>query len=122
MDIVFSGSPEKVAEALDENEKIILAMLGEDTEQTLYALQKEKEHYFDQHIADMIRFILSELAQDEKIFCHCTKKGESGEYEIEETLDEVIVRCKKCGAKASLCCQGSMQEQAFLNADSLTLE
>jgi len=122
IDVCFIGTEKKIKAALDENEKILLQLLGTDNPDILAEFKKSNETYFDTHISDMIHYVLGELAQDNKIFCDCTKNGKSGEYTVEENSESVTVSCKICGAKKEIFCQGSISEQDFLNVDSITLQ
>jgi hypothetical protein len=136
VDICFIGHKDEVLEALSDNEKQLLDMLkeagygddatiadllrdeSEDDDETYY----DDVNFTDNHIYDMVLFVVRELEADDKIVCRCTERGETGEYDIVCDRDEIYVSCSRCGARREIRCNGSMSTQAFLDIDSLILE
>ena len=137
IDICFIGHKDDVLQSLADNEKQLLDMLkeaGYGDDATLSDLlrddaedDEDETHYddvnfTDNHIYDMVLFVVRELEADDKIVCRCTESGETGEYDIVCDRDEIDVSCSRCGARREIRCNGSMSTQAFLDIDSLILE
>ena len=122
IDVCFIGKEENVKKALDENEKILLEILGEENTDIITEFKKHNATYFDSHTADIVKFILGELYEDNKIFCRCTENGEKGDYEIEENESGITIRCKKCRAEKVFDCSDSISLHAFADADDITLD
>lgn len=137
LDICFIGHKDDVLESLEENEKQLLDMLkeaGGGDEASLSELLRdmpeddEDETYYDDvnftdnHIYDMVLFVVRELEEDDKIVCRCTERGETGEYDIICDRDRIYVSCSRCGARREIRCNGSVSTQAFLDIDTLFLE
>ena len=137
LDICFIGHKDEVLESLKENEKQLLDMLKEANggdEASLSELLRdmpeddEDETYYDDvnftdnHIYDMVLFVVRELEADDKIVCRCTERGETGEYDIVCDRDRIYVSCSRCGARREIRCNGSISTQAFLDIDTLFLE
>ncbi len=140
IDICFIGHKDDVLSALDESEKQILEMLkeagygddasmsdslAEDIAGSAGADTDEDEdddiNFTDNHIYDMVLFVVKELLADDRIYCRCTDRGETGEYDIVCDRDAIYVVCDRCGARHAIRCNGSVATQAFLETDSLTL-
>ena len=148
-DICFIGKKEAVMRALDESEKELLAMLkdagygemdslsefadtfpaeedGEDADgadEDDSALDADEDiNFTDNHIYDMVLFVVRDLEEEGKIRCRCTEAGGHGDYDVVCDRDRIFVTCKTCGARREILCNGSMSTQAFLEADTLVLE
>ena len=137
VDICFIGHKDAVLTALEDNEKQLLDLLrqaGYGEEASLSDLLREDtdddedETYYDDvnftdnHIYDMVLFVVRELEADDKIVCRCTERGETGEYDIVCDRDRIYVSCSRCGARREIRCNGSISTQAFLDIDTLFLE
>lgn len=140
IDICFIGRKDDVLKGLEDSEKQILALLrqaGCDPNASLETLlsdmpeQTDDEddsddilddvNFTDNHIYDMVLFVVRELIADNRIYCRCTEHGETGEYDVVCDRASIYVACNRCGARHAIRCNGSMATQAFLETDSLTL-
>lgn len=118
MNICFTGTKDKVEEAMKEEEKALTEMLGEHSLDDLTS-QRGEGVFTDPQILDIIMFVIKDLNEEGEITCRC-QKGE-GEYEATVLEDCVLVRCLKCGAETRVATDSLMNAQAFLNTDHLTL-
>ncbi|MBQ8578945.1 MAG: hypothetical protein IJ449_13425 [Clostridia bacterium] len=136
IDICFIGHKDDVLKSLDDAEKQILELLkqaGYGADASLEDLLQDNApdgdddeydgdvNFTDNHIYDMVLFVIKELMADDRIFCRCTDRGETGEYDVVCDRDSIYVTCNRCGARHAIRCNGSMATQAFLETDSLTL-
>jgi len=134
IDICYIGKKESVMGALDAQEKEILDMLkqagygGDVSLADLFSHDGEDGdidtdvNFTDNHIYDMVLFVVKDLLEEGKVFCRCTEHGGEGDIDVVCDRDRIFVSCKVCGARKEILCNGSMATQAFLDADSLTLE
>ena len=84
---------------------------------------EEFEHdlnFPDNHIFDLVNFVVRDLADEGKIFCGCAPGR--GDYELVPAADHVTVRCRNCGKSREIPCNNSLFANAFLEYDSLTLK
>ncbi|MBO5439872.1 MAG: hypothetical protein J6A53_04370 [Clostridia bacterium] len=119
IDICFLGHEDKVSEAIKYSNDEIVKMLGD------YAIQqiKTKENdlnIVDPQIMEIVRFVVSDLHEEGKIYCNC--ENNDGDYVVDILDDFVSVNCKKCGAKAIIPADSTIAAHDFLNADSITLK
>ncbi|MCQ2431213.1 MAG: hypothetical protein MJ175_01280 [Clostridia bacterium] len=141
-DVCFIGEKDAVINALNESEKELLSMIREagytDVESLSDVLSMQNDradddgdededdrydpNFTDNHIYDMVLYVIRELEEDGKIFCRCTEHGDEGDYDIICDRDEIYVSCKKCGARKAIRCNGALATQAFLDTDALYLE
>ena len=135
LDVCFLGKKEAVMEALDESEKQILDLLKEAGYGDVTSLaevtglsdddadEEDRDvNFTDNHIYDMVLFVVRDLEEEGKIRCRCTEQGDTGDYDIVCDRDRIFVTCKKCGARREIICNGSLATEAFLDADELVLE
>ncbi len=139
-DICFIGHKDEVLDALDRSEQQIIDILHEagytdirslaDVMQMRGAEDTEDDeedvlydpNFTDNHIYDMVLFVVRELEADDKIYCRCTDSGKQGAYDIVCDRDEIFVTCRNCGARKAIRCNGSIATQAFLETDALRLD
>lgn len=108
VDICFIGNKDAVLKAADESEKELMRLLEESGLDDFDKLKSEDTSGSGSlfggaaTLYDMSRFLLHELADEDKVICRC-KKGEEGSYELAVLGDEddsVRFFCEKCGASA----------------------
>ena len=120
-DICFSGAKGAVLKALeDSNEEI--ASLIDDTELAhIYeGNETEEEHlYNDEHVRDMILFVLGDLCEEGKIECDCGMG--KGDFLVENDIGTVRISCKKCGCERTFFCRECMETQTLLDAAQIRL-
>lgn len=141
-DTCFIGTNEKVCKAMDETEQQLLQTLqqaGLDvseqdrlTDVAAREMQIEQGpfsgdgkfennvNFDDNHIMDMIHFVLKDMMEAGDIVCRC-EKG-TGAYEILPAKEGFTVRCKRCGASRTVPCNSSLSASAFLESTCLYLE
>lgn len=71
-------------------------------------------------IIDTVIFTLSDLKEENKIFCKCD--GGCKDYEIQYGDDSIFVVCRECGAEAEISCDSMAAAEKFLNSDELVME
>lgn len=121
MDIFFLGEKESVVTAAKQSSDDIKAALEENGIDAGEFLKNGKGAEKDVHVRDMLMLVFTELLEDGKVFCGCTESGEDGDYSIRETDEAVVIECGKCKRKRAAFCDGSIDTQNLLEADSLTL-
>lgn len=123
INICFMGDMNRVKAELSKTELELLDILEKSgIEGGLDAIRAadEAEILPDPQIYDIIMFVIKDLEDEGKIYCHCEE--EAGEYEAEVLDYGIKVRCKKCGAEQTIPTDSLLAANAFLNADSLHLE
>lgn len=119
IDICFLGHEDKVSEAIKYSNEQIVKMLGD------YAIQqiKTKENNInivDPQIMEIVRFVVSDLHEEGKIYCNC--ENNDGDFQLDILEDFISINCKKCGAKAIVPADSTIAAHDFLNADHITLK
>lgn len=124
MTIAVTGEVNGVKAELARSELELLNILEEngiDSFEAIHGSNEERRELTDPQIFDIIMFVIKDLDAEGKIYCRCDSEGE-GDFEV-EVLDEGIkVSCKRCSASRVIPTDGLLAANAFLNADSLTLE
>lgn len=114
----FIGETNHVKAALAQNELELLEMLEEAGVESFESLHRDRT-LTDPQIFDIVLFVVRELEAEGQIKCRC---AEGGEYEVEVLDDCIRVFCTVCGAESRLPTDSVISANAFLSADSLTLE
>lgn len=117
VDIGFSGTLEKVEEAVGESDLMLEEILG-DTPFEDVSCAKSESVFDDPQILDIVLYVIGDLAEEGKIHCGCEDKGD---YEVALGDDTVTVRCKKCGRRAVIPAGSTLAANAFLHTDEITL-
>jgi hypothetical protein len=117
IDICFIGKEKEVASAILRSNDEIMKALGDTP---IDSLRGSDEDYTDPAVFDMITYVVSDLCEEGKIYCHC-KDGE-GEYQADILKSSVLVKCKKCGASKTIEAHGVGDAESFLHASELVLE
>lgn len=120
LDVCFIGDEESVISATKESDRELEELLGDHTFEEL-TTQRSSPFMTDPQIREIVTYVLQDLTEEGKVYCRCPE-GEIGEYEAEILDEEIIVRCKKCGAAAVVPANSFTAANDFLNADHLTLE
>lgn len=116
VDICFFGNENSVKEAVEESDKALSEMISEE-EMAALERENQKPSQGDEYMRSLIKFIMGQLLEDGHIDCGC----ESGEFLIEDIDDTVKISCKKCGYKKIFYCDNSLETQALLDADRISL-
>ncbi len=118
IDILFVGSKGAVMKAVEMSDRD-LADIIDDTE-LAHIQEAGDDFYGDEHIRDLIIFVLGDLAEEHHIHCGCEDEGD---FLVEPTRENVRITCKKCGYFKEISCAGStLDSQAFLDCTDLYLE
>lgn len=119
LDILFVGTKGEVMKAVEVSDKELNSLIDE-TELAGVHKANEDDLFVDEHQRDMVLFVLSDLAEEERIHCECEDKGD---YLVEITANGVRISCKKCGAARDIACVGStIDTQAILDCTDLYLQ
>lgn len=130
VDICFTGKPEALQKELDRSAKELNALF-EENEMSLPAnAQREGEKSEDENeeeddfaflsdpqIYDIVRFVVSDLAEEGGVSCSCG----IGPYEVEIVHGGVRVFCAECGEEHVFPIGSVSAAQDFLGCDSITL-
>ncbi len=119
IDICFLGTEEKVSEAIEYSNKEIATMLGDYAIEQIKSKEAPKS-YTDPQVMDIVRFVVQDLHEEGKIYCNC--ENNEGDLQVDILEDFITVRCKKCGANATIPADSTISAHDFLNADSITLK
>ncbi|MBQ9746355.1 MAG: hypothetical protein IJW21_05990 [Clostridia bacterium] len=122
VDICMSGSKGAVLKYSEEADKH-LAELIDDTELAeIYAqnrgLADEEDLYNDEHVRDMLLFVLGDLCEEGKIECDCR---EGGDFLVENEVGKVRIMCKHCGKRREFFCSENMETRALFDAVKIKL-
>lgn len=121
-EIFFSGSKGEVLKALEEADRD-LAELIDDTELAeIYERNRGEEDeglYNDEHIRDMILFVLGDICEEGMIECDC-KQG--GDFLVENEIGKVRIMCKRCGKRQEYFCSENMKTRDLFDAVKIKLD
>ncbi len=120
-DICFAGSKGEVLKALEKADKELSELIDETELARIYEENSSDEErlYNDEHIRDMILFVLGDLCEEKKIECDCGM-GE-GNFLVENDMGKVRISCKKCGCAREFFCCENMETRLLLDAEKLKL-
>lgn len=119
VDICFSGSKGAVLKAIEESDKALSELIDDTELSKIFEENGENENsYNDEHMRDMILFVLGDLCEEKKIKCACS---DGGDFLVENEIGKVKISCKNCGCSREFFCEESIDTRALLDADSLEL-
>lgn len=119
LDLCYIGAEDAVIAASKEADRALEEMLGEASIEDVVD-SRQSPFMTDPQIREIVTFVVADLADEGMIECRCPE-GENGEYEAEVLDEEIVVRCKKCGAAAVIPANSFTAANDFLNVDHLTL-
>ena len=122
MDIAFIGEKEEVDAAVERSANeldTLFAQMGISSLEDLHADDgvDPEQILTDAQIYDIVRFVIRDLADEEKINCPC---GE-GPYDFEMVSEGVRIFCEGCGAEVILPVTSLSEAEQFIHLDSVTL-
>lgn len=125
-DICFIGEHEKVLSALEESGETLRGMLVDAGVENLDMLRAgEPDMSADDPIIDeIIRFMIADLAEEGSLHCGC-KEGQTARYGYEfapPDYESLRIFCQTCGYEKLIPMGSTIQADAFLHIDSITLE
>ena len=117
VDICFIGKERFVADAILRSNEEIMKSLGEAG---IDEFKDEAKNDYDPAIFDMVSYVISDLCDEGKIFCHCP----DGDGEFSVTIDNgrVRVECKKCKAHTEIELYDTEAAHEFLGKTELHLK
>lgn len=121
LDICFVGEKDAVTAAMqkaDEELYRVMQEAGIENFEGFQQTQHEEEWLGDPQIYDIVNFMISDLAADQKITCAC-EHGGSYTFSIDE--EGLFVYCVKCGAGRAYQLKNITDAQEFLNIDRIDL-
>ena len=120
IDILFIGAKGEVMKAVELSDHELHSII-DDTELAGVHEANQDDLCVDEHLRDMVLFVLGDLAEEDRIYCDC--EDGKGDYLVETTFDGIRISCKKCGAAKDICCVGStLDTQAVLDCTDLYLQ
>lgn len=121
INICFVGNKDKVFEAIERSDKELAELMGEYSLEDIGRMNTSSEGSIsDAQISDLVRFMLCEIKDENKIFCKCTE--EDGDYDFRLFDNSVEIFCTKCGAKKTLELNSVQKAFDFLEVQELHLE
>ena len=121
INIACIGETNQVKAELARTELELLDLLEENGVSDFEALhRREEEVLTDPQVMDIIRFVIEDLREENKIVCLC--EDGHGDYRVEVLPDAVRISCEKCGASRTVSTDSYLGAQAFLDSDILYLE
>ena len=118
----FFGSKGAVLKASEESDKRLAEKIDDTELAAIYAqnrsLAEDDGFYNDEHIRDMILFVLGDLCEEKKIECDCI---EGGDFLAENEPSKVRIMCKKCGKRREYFCSENMETRALFDAVKIKL-
>ncbi len=123
LDLCFIGKKERVQEALTKADEELVQLMEEAGLNDLNDLHEQDEDMseYDPEMDAIIRYMLAELKEEDKIHCRCQKKSLAS-YNFSVQDGYIRVYCAGCGSLADLPLTGVGSATEFLQADELFLE
>ena len=120
VNVCFMGDMNHVKAELARTELELLDMLEKSGLADFESLHKDEGEISDPQLLEIVTFVIHDLEAENKIYCKCADKN--GEYGLSMVDDGILVFCKRCGASRFVPVDSMLGAQAFLDAESLTLE
>ncbi|MBO4355429.1 MAG: hypothetical protein J5850_01060 [Clostridia bacterium] len=123
IDLCFIGKDEKVREALQKADQDLAKLMEDAGINDLAELHSNDDEMkaTDPEIDDIVRFMLAELSEEDKIHCRCRKKNLAS-YKYTIMNGYVRIYCEGCGSIADIPVTGGGSAFEFLSTDGLELE
>lgn len=118
IDICFFGTQEEVERAIDESDAEIGELADDEQLQGLRDLNENDRNGGDEHIGDLVTFVLGDMIEENDVTCNC---GNDGEYEIYRDVGSVTLKCKKCGCEKTFFCDNSPATTTLLDAEKIDI-
>lgn len=121
INIAMMGEVNHVKAELSRTELELLDLLEKSGLSDFNSLHGDEQELSDPQVFDIIKYVITELDEEGKIYCRCGKDEEK-EYDAEVLPEAVKITCKKCGASKTIPTNSLIAANEFLNIDSLELE
>jgi hypothetical protein len=119
--ICFVGNDSKVNEAIEASNAEISEMFGDGD--FISSLPSENEKYTtlsDPMILNMIKFVINDLDEENKIICDCSNR--EGNYSCDIFDEHILIKCNTCKKQKRIDIIGTGHAMDFLETDKLILE
>ncbi len=123
IDLCFIGKEKDVKNALEDADEELAKIMkdaGLDDLAQLHSNDDETKET-DPDVEDVVRFMIAELTEEDKIHCRCRKKNLAS-YKYTVMNGFVRVYCEGCGSIADIPITGGGSAFDFLSSDGLELE
>lgn len=126
MDICFIGTKDKILTALEESANELTQLLEEAGIEDFGAFRlangddDSRYEFDDPQIEDIVRFMIHELRDDDKIFCRCNSTAES-DFGFDFQGENLRVFCRSCGSYKLIPMTSVDAANRFLNLDEIEL-
>ena len=121
LNIAVTGETNKVKAELARSELELLDLLEKSGLSSLDALHNSNDSYSNPEALEIISFMISELAEEDKIECDCPD-GVEGDLELDFFDNVARLSCKNCGCKKDFPTDSVMTAHELLNVDKLKLD
>ena len=120
IDICFAGSKGAVLKAIEEADKQLSSLIDDTELEQIYEQNRSEDEglYNDEHVRDMILFVLGDLFEEGKIECDC---HDGGSFIVENEVGKVRIMCKHCGKRREYFCSENMETRDLFEADKIKL-
>lgn len=122
LDILFAGKKEDVEAAMAESGETLKEMMEEAGIENLASLHTEYEDQTDPAVESIVRFLLCELEEEEKITCYCKEDGEIPLYDFQILSERVRIFCHCCNAEAYFTLRSEADAEDFIKRDRIDLK
>ncbi len=128
MNVCYLGEMDYVKANLAKGELELMELMEKHGVTDLSAFREANEddpdEALDSELTQSVIFVLSELEEENNIFCKCKHSHEIDreKYGFEVRSDGILVKCRDCGAERVIPTDNSLNTYAFLEADALYLE
>ena len=117
---------EDIAPALDasaEELSMIMASFEAKELSDIQPMDEDEEIFQDPGVYDAINFLVADLKAEDKVICHCARKGEGerAEISLRFTSDGIRVVCDTCGACKDIHARSASAAEEYMSLDLLEL-
>lgn len=119
IDICFIGKEKSVEDAILRSNEEIIEMVGDGSLSSIQNMEKDRSALSDPQITDIIKYVINELADENKIYCGC---DDGGDFVCDIYDEHITLRCIKCKRSVDIPTNSVIKAHEFLEIDSLTLK
>ena len=119
IDICFIGKEKQVEEAIFRSNEEIIEMVGEGSLSSIQNMEKDRSTLSDPQVADIVKYVINDLADEGKIYCNCP---DGGDFICDIYDEHITLRCSKCGCKKDIPTNSVISAHDFLEASELHLK
>ncbi len=119
IDICFIGKEKQVEDAILRSNEEIIEMVGEGNLSSIQNMEKDRSSLSDPQITDIIKYVINELADENKIYCGCDGDGD---FQCDIYDEHITLRCVKCQRSVDIPTNSVIKAHEFLEASDLYLK